>query len=181
MPFFFFDSSGSAPRPAPTPSLPPSTPLPPLPLPPQSPACSSLSHPLAQTDARLSRTHGRGGVDRVRWSAAGTHVMASSRAGLLAIYETRSWSLSLHRSVHLPTQVRAFANANAARAHPAQSAHALSACACTHRCSTHAPSHALRCRFPRPSFSPQPSLARRLLFRTLCPPLPELARKAPSW
>ena len=31
--------------------------------------------------------------------------MASSRAGLLAIYETRSWSLSLHRSVHLPTQM----------------------------------------------------------------------------
>ena len=39
-----------------------------------------------------------GGLEKVQWSPAGTHVLVSSRSGLLAIYETRSWSFSLHRA-----------------------------------------------------------------------------------
>ena len=38
-----------------------------------------------------------GGVERVEWSPAGTRVLASSRSGLVAIYETRSWTFSRHR------------------------------------------------------------------------------------
>ena len=38
-----------------------------------------------------------GGVSRVHWSPAGSHLLASSRAGILAIYETRSWTYSRHR------------------------------------------------------------------------------------
>ena len=39
-----------------------------------------------------------GGVVGVRWSPAGTHMVAISGSGVLGMYETGSWSLSRHHA-----------------------------------------------------------------------------------
>ena len=54
--------------------------------------------PIVNLLVRALKTY-RGGVEHVQWSPAGTHVVATCRTGLIAIYETRSWTFSRHKYV----------------------------------------------------------------------------------